>query len=42
MSNGGYHELINKLTDATRDVHCAITLLMEEFEAVDPVYITEN
>ena len=31
MSNEGYHEL----TDETRDMHRAITSLMEELEAVD-------
>lgn len=35
MSNEGYHEPINELTDATRDMHRAITSLMEELEAVD-------
>jgi len=35
MSNEGYHEPINELTDDTRDMHRAITSLMEELEAVD-------
>ncbi|MDQ7051304.1 MAG: ferritin-like domain-containing protein [Enterobacterales bacterium] len=35
MSNEGYHEPINELTDETRDMHRAITSLMEELEAVD-------
>lgn len=35
MANGGYHEPINELTDDTRDMHRAITSLMEELEAVD-------
>ena len=35
MSNEGYHEPINELTDATRDMHRAITSLLEELEAVD-------
>lgn len=35
MSNEGYHEPIQELTDATRDMHRAITSLMEELEAVD-------
>ncbi|KPK69580.1 MAG: ferritin [Acidithiobacillales bacterium SM23_46] len=35
MSNEGYHEPINELTDATRDMHRAIISLMEELEAVD-------
>jgi ferritin-like protein len=35
MSNEGYHEPINELTDKTRDMHRAITSLMEELEAVD-------
>jgi hypothetical protein len=35
MSNAGYHEPTNELTDETRDMHRAITSLMEELEAVD-------
>jgi ferritin-like protein len=35
MSNEGYHERIDDLTDETRDMHRAITSLMEELEAVD-------
>jgi ferritin-like protein len=35
MSNEGYHEPIAELTDETRDMHRAITSLMEELEAVD-------
>jgi ferritin-like protein len=35
MANEGYHEPIEELTDATRDMHRAITSLMEELEAVD-------
>lgn len=35
MSNEGYHETIDELTDATRDMHRAISSLMEELEAVD-------
>jgi ferritin-like protein len=35
MSNEGYHEPINELTEETRDMHRAITSLMEELEAVD-------
>lgn len=35
MSNEGYHESIEDLTDETRDMHRAITSLMEELEAVD-------
>ncbi len=35
MSNEGYHEPINELTDVTRDMHRAIISLMEELEAVD-------
>ncbi len=31
----GYHEPIGELTDATRDMHRAITSLMEELEAID-------
>lgn len=35
MSNEGYHEPIEELNDATRDMHRAITSLMEELEAAD-------
>ncbi|KKO48031.1 ferritin [Arsukibacterium sp. MJ3] len=35
MANEGYHEPIAELTDETRDMHRAITSLMEELEAVD-------
>jgi ferritin-like protein len=35
MSNEGYHEPIDEMTDATRDMHRAITSLMEELEAID-------
>jgi len=35
MANEGYHEPIQELSDATRDMHRAITSLMEELEAVD-------
>lgn len=35
MANEGYHEPISELTAATRDMHRAITSLMEELEAVD-------
>ncbi len=35
MANEGYHEPIEELSDETRDMHRAITSLMEEFEAVD-------
>lgn len=35
MANEGYHEPYEKLSDATRDMHRAITSLMEELEAVD-------
>lgn len=35
MANEGYHESIDELSDETRDMHRAITSLMEEFEAVD-------
>ncbi|MAR90802.1 MAG: ferritin-like domain-containing protein [Pseudomonadota bacterium] len=35
MSNEGYHEPIEELSDETRDYHRAITSLMEELEAVD-------
>ena len=30
MANEGYHEPINELSDETRDMHRAITSLMEE------------
>lgn len=35
MANEGYHEPISELSSATRDMHRAITSLMEELEAVD-------
>ena len=35
MANEGYHEPIEELSDSTRDMHRAITSLMEELEAVD-------
>ena len=35
MANEGYHEPVAELGDATRDMHRAITSLMEELEAVD-------
>lgn len=35
MANEGYHEPINELTNETRDMHRAITSLMEELEAID-------
>ena len=35
MANEGYHEPINELSAETRDMHRAITSLMEELEAVD-------
>ena len=35
MANEGYHEPINELSGETRDMHRAITSLMEELEAVD-------
>ena len=35
MSNEGYHEAIEELSAETRDMHRAITSLMEELEAVD-------
>ncbi len=35
MSNEDYHEPVEKLSDATMDIHRAITSLMEELEAVD-------
>lgn len=35
MSHEGYHEPIEELSDATRDMHRAIESLKEELEAVD-------
>ncbi len=35
MSNEGYHEPIEELAGETRDMHRAITSLMEELEAID-------
>ncbi len=35
MPNEGYHEPIAELSNETRDMHRAITSLMEELEAVD-------
>ncbi len=35
MANEGYHEPIGEMSDATRDMHRAITSLMEELEAID-------
>ncbi len=35
MANEGYHEPVSELTPDTRDMHRAITTLMEELEAVD-------
>lgn len=35
MANEGYHEPVSELTDEVRDMHRAITSLMEELEAVD-------
>ncbi|MCA9530034.1 MAG: ferritin [Myxococcales bacterium] len=35
MANEGYHESIDELSDETRDMHRAITSLMEELEAID-------
>jgi ferritin-like protein len=35
MSNEGYHEPLEQLSDKTRDMHRAILSLMEELEAVD-------
>ncbi len=35
MANEGYHEPINEISNETRDMHRAITSLMEEFEAID-------
>src|SRR5918992_2984464 len=35
MASVGYHEPIEELSDATRDMHRAIVSLMEELEAAD-------
>ncbi len=35
MANEGYHEPIEELSASTRDMHRAMTSLMEELEAVD-------
>ena len=35
MANEGYHEALDELSDETKDMHRAITSLMEELEAVD-------
>lgn len=35
MANEGYHEPVSELKDEVRDMHRAITSLMEELEAVD-------
>jgi hypothetical protein len=35
MSNEGYHEPIEEMSDEARDLHRAIVSLMEELEAVD-------
>jgi hypothetical protein len=35
MANEGFHEPVNELSAATRDMHRAIVSLMEELEAVD-------
>ena len=35
MSNEGYHEPIDEISNETRDLHRAITSRMEELEAVD-------
>ena len=35
MANEGYHEPVEELSDSTRDMHRAITSLMQELEAVD-------
>ncbi len=35
MANEGYHEPVTELSNETKDMHRAITSLMEELEAVD-------
>ena len=34
MANEGYHEPVDELSDETRDMHRAITSLMEDLVAV--------
>lgn len=35
MSNEGYHEPVDQLSEPTRDLHRALVSLMEELEAID-------
>ena len=35
MAHEGYHEPVDELSDETKDMHRAITSLMEELEAID-------
>jgi uncharacterized protein len=35
MASEGYHEPVEELSDATRDMHRAVVSLMEELEAID-------
>lgn len=35
MANEGYHEPVDELSGESRDLHRAITSLMEELEAID-------
>jgi len=35
MANEGYHEPVDELSDEARDMHRAITSLVEELEAID-------
>lgn len=35
MANEGYHEAVEELSNETKDMHRAITSLMEELEAID-------
>jgi ferritin-like protein len=35
MANEGFHEALTELSEETRDMHRAITSLMEELEAID-------
>ncbi|MCA1803784.1 MAG: hypothetical protein LC646_00090 [Xanthomonadaceae bacterium] len=35
MANEGYHEPLEELSEETRDMHRALSSLMEELEAVD-------
>ena len=42
MSNEGYHEPVNELSDETRDMHRAIASLMEELGAVARKFLAKE